>query len=384
MYYQHLTPQQQVNDIIGICISLMVISMIFSMIGRMLDDLFPAEIPRLLPQTKVVTVICPLCGKEIEIPEYNAVTRSEALRRHIEREHRHSTADLLPQNIPDLASIADLLVRVQDAGDELGGLSLVELVGWGRADRLVRVTLRELEREWGYHEARGQAENLQHSPLSTVESWLEAGGYAHDHPLLHGVAQTVVEAAEARIERAKAALPPEAIADINYRISQRTSYGLREETAHDPGVVIVWSNASAEWYAARPVRKGERLTLDANQVFVPYPKRRVKAVLHKLEHLPLYRYSYESVKRKKKEAERLGIEGRMESDERWVRGLQTLGLVLYAGEGYAGTIPIPHIDDVAGLEHIGGGNLSDGKRVYRLRFNPETGTRFYVLEEVKV
>ncbi|GAJ00291.1 unnamed protein product, partial [marine sediment metagenome] len=34
-------------------------------------------------------VICPICGKEIEIPEYDRVTRSEALRKHIEKEHSH-------------------------------------------------------------------------------------------------------------------------------------------------------------------------------------------------------------------------------------------------------------------------------------------------------
>jgi predicted nucleic acid-binding Zn ribbon protein len=34
-----------------------------------------------------VTVICPICGKEIEVPEYNAVTRSDALREHLKKEH---------------------------------------------------------------------------------------------------------------------------------------------------------------------------------------------------------------------------------------------------------------------------------------------------------
>ena len=37
-----------------------------------------------------VTVICPICGKEIEVPEYNAVTSSDALREHLMKEHpRH-------------------------------------------------------------------------------------------------------------------------------------------------------------------------------------------------------------------------------------------------------------------------------------------------------
>ncbi len=48
------------------------------------------------PQTKVVTVTCPICGKVIEIPNYNAVSRSEALRRHMEKEHT-SSVGLHPQ-----------------------------------------------------------------------------------------------------------------------------------------------------------------------------------------------------------------------------------------------------------------------------------------------
>ncbi len=35
----------------------------------------------------VVTVICPICDKEIKVPEYNAVTRSDALREHLKKEH---------------------------------------------------------------------------------------------------------------------------------------------------------------------------------------------------------------------------------------------------------------------------------------------------------
>ncbi|GAJ21355.1 unnamed protein product, partial [marine sediment metagenome] len=35
------------------------------------------------------TVKCPICGKVIEVPEYDKVSRSEALRKHIEKEHGH-------------------------------------------------------------------------------------------------------------------------------------------------------------------------------------------------------------------------------------------------------------------------------------------------------
>ena len=53
------------------------------------------DLRRRLPQTNVVTVTCPICGKEIEIPEYNNITRTEALAKHLKEEHpKHP---LLPQ-----------------------------------------------------------------------------------------------------------------------------------------------------------------------------------------------------------------------------------------------------------------------------------------------
>ncbi|MFH0768854.1 MAG: ArdC family protein [Chloroflexota bacterium] len=66
------------------------------MVNSVLDMATPESIPVRIPQTKVVTVTCPICGKVIEIPEYSSVTRSEALRRHMEKEHT-SKVGLHPQ-----------------------------------------------------------------------------------------------------------------------------------------------------------------------------------------------------------------------------------------------------------------------------------------------
>ena len=44
-----------------------------------------------------VTVKCPICEKVIEIPEYDKVTRSEALREHIEAEHSQHSMLLIPE-----------------------------------------------------------------------------------------------------------------------------------------------------------------------------------------------------------------------------------------------------------------------------------------------
>jgi len=45
-----------------------------------------------LTKSQAVTITCPICGKVIEIPEYNKVTRSDALGEHLKKEH-----PLLPQ-----------------------------------------------------------------------------------------------------------------------------------------------------------------------------------------------------------------------------------------------------------------------------------------------
>ncbi len=44
----------------------------------------PAETAGLLP---VVIVVCPICSTEIDIPEFNFVTRTDALIEHLKKEH---------------------------------------------------------------------------------------------------------------------------------------------------------------------------------------------------------------------------------------------------------------------------------------------------------
>lgn len=341
------TAQQQMNDVLTFGMSLMFMGLMFGLVKPLIStSLEPERKPSRLLASRL-------------------------------------TPSLLPATVPQLAPIPELDKRLAAVSELLPAMSLYEIVGWTKAESLVRKTRRGLEKQkWDWMDARDEASSLEHDPFGTVESWLQPGGFAQKHPVLHEVAQTVIEAAEAKARRALESLPQEAIDDINYRISLRTAYGVRKGKADAPGTVIVWSNASSDWYDSRVVRKGELLTLDANQVFVPYPRRRVSAALHRLDPLPLYRYSYESIARKKEEAKRLGIEGSRESDERWLDGLRMLGLAVYVEPGYAGSTPAPLVADVPDLEHIGGGNLSDGKRVFRLRINPETGTRFYVAEDL--
>lgn len=46
------------------------------------------ELPERGKGREKITVKCPICGKEIEVVGYDSVTRSEALRKHLEKEHR--------------------------------------------------------------------------------------------------------------------------------------------------------------------------------------------------------------------------------------------------------------------------------------------------------
>ena len=93
MYQRPL--QQQVNDTFTIGTSLLGIILVFGFLKSLVSGLQEPEndnSPQLLPQLKKVSrtviVTCPICGREIEIPEYGRTTRTDALRRHIELEHR--------------------------------------------------------------------------------------------------------------------------------------------------------------------------------------------------------------------------------------------------------------------------------------------------------
>ncbi len=83
---------------------------------------------------------------------------------------------------------------------------------------------------------------------------------------------------------------------INSLIAQRAKYGIRQETTQNPGYILIWSNASAEWgiYGDKH-NKGKILNLDANQIFISGNKKDIVAVLEQLNPLPLYHNSFEFV-----------------------------------------------------------------------------------------
>jgi len=87
--------QQQVNDTVTFGTSLLGMILVFGFLKSLVSNLQEPEnnqTPQLLPQLKkvsrIVTVTCPICGREVEIPEYGRTTRTDALRGHLELEHR--------------------------------------------------------------------------------------------------------------------------------------------------------------------------------------------------------------------------------------------------------------------------------------------------------
>jgi len=93
IYYRPF--QEQVNSAFTFGTSLLGMVLIFGFLKSVVSDIQKPETelaPQLLPNLKKisrpVTVTCPICGRDIEIPEYGSLTRTEALQRHIELKHR--------------------------------------------------------------------------------------------------------------------------------------------------------------------------------------------------------------------------------------------------------------------------------------------------------
>jgi hypothetical protein len=102
MMYQQ---QQQANEVFGFGMFVMALSLVLGMVKSLMPT--AAGLPLLLQtmrKEEKVTVTCPLCGKVIEVGEYHTKTRTEALKRHLELEHRYgggsSRYHLNPQILP--------------------------------------------------------------------------------------------------------------------------------------------------------------------------------------------------------------------------------------------------------------------------------------------
>jgi hypothetical protein len=105
MYQRPL--QEQINDVflmgttfLGMVIMLGFVKSIVNDLQTSADEK-PLYLPQLKRTSRTVTVTCPICHREIEIPDYGKVTRTEALRRHIESSHRVDSTAYQPQVLID-------------------------------------------------------------------------------------------------------------------------------------------------------------------------------------------------------------------------------------------------------------------------------------------
>jgi len=85
---------EQVNGIVQFATGMAVLGLISGMIGGMARMMAGSSrkastylAKTELPPKHVVTVTCPICGKVIEVGEYDSISRTEALKKHIEAEH---------------------------------------------------------------------------------------------------------------------------------------------------------------------------------------------------------------------------------------------------------------------------------------------------------
>ncbi len=89
--------------------------------------------------------------------------------------------------------------------------------------------------------------------------------------------------------------------DINELIEKLTSYGIRQieiPKSHPNVTILNWSNGSEEWYThhsdhTKHLKKGVIISLDANQLAVPYKRVNVLKVIKQLDELPLFKNSFE-------------------------------------------------------------------------------------------
>lgn len=83
----------------------------------------------------------------------------------------------------------------------------------------------------------------------------------------------------------------------NEKIKERVRYGLREEVAETRSIVFEWSNGGAHWWHWYDSKKrGEKVTLDANQIMLPYrPRKLMREAQKHFMVLPLYSDSFEYV-----------------------------------------------------------------------------------------
>ena len=156
MYQRPL--QEQANDIFVTGASFLGMVLVFGLLKSIVSDIQESAEERLppLPQLKktsrVVTVTCPICGREIEIPDYGKVTRTDALKQHIRIYHseRVSGTDYRPQTLveggePVPARYVDLARFLRDPLPEYSLLTWLPAVETEAGEKKIDAVMKQLK-----------------------------------------------------------------------------------------------------------------------------------------------------------------------------------------------------------------------------------------------
>ena len=91
------------------------------------------------------------------------------------------------------------------------------------------------------------------------------------------------------------------IKETNEKVSERTSYGRRNELAENNSLVLTWSNNSKAWFPTAKAKRGETVNLDANMILLKESKDKDKLghATSCLQPFPLYGLSFEAIHKRK-------------------------------------------------------------------------------------
>ena len=91
------------------------------------------------------------------------------------------------------------------------------------------------------------------------------------------------------------------IKETNEKVSERTSYGRRNELAETNSLVLTWSNNSKAWFPTAKAKRGETVNLDANMILLKESKDKDKLghATSCLQPIPLYGLSFEAIHKRK-------------------------------------------------------------------------------------
>jgi uncharacterized membrane protein (UPF0127 family) len=145
--YQY-TPPSTISQWMPTIVGISVLGFVGAMVSGVMGGMFghhssPQKLlgkrPELAGPREGTTVTCPICKEVIEIPEWDKVSRSEALRKHLERvkhEPEHHSMWLTPEQRKDLeAKYGAIAVRWGEELAPVGDLEAVEHAArkfWGR------------------------------------------------------------------------------------------------------------------------------------------------------------------------------------------------------------------------------------------------------------